>query len=81
LARGRGTAAVYRRIGISDCVALNAHDYVRRAVMIANDRSLRDSIGTALRDRIGMLFSNTAGAQELEAFFLDSASRARLRAA
>jgi protein O-GlcNAc transferase len=80
-ARGRGTAAVYRRIGISDCVAIDAHDYVRRAVMIANDRSLRDSIGTALRDRIGMLFSNTAGAQELEAFFLDSASRARLRAA
>jgi protein O-GlcNAc transferase len=80
-ARGRGTAAVYRRIGISDCVALDAHDYVRRAVMIANDRSLRDSIGTALRDRIEMLFSNTAGAQELEAFFLDSASRARLRAA
>ncbi len=80
-ARGRGTAAVYRRIGITDCVALDAQDYVRRAVMIANDRSLRDSIGTALRDRIGMLFSNTAGAQELEAFFLDSASRARLRAA
>jgi protein O-GlcNAc transferase len=80
-ARGRGTAAVYRRIGVSDCIALNANDYVRRAVMIAKDQSLRESIGTTLRDRVGMLFSNTAGAHELEAFFLDSASGARLRAA
>jgi protein O-GlcNAc transferase len=80
-ARGRGTAAVYRRIGITDCIALNPDDYVRRAILIANDRSLRDSIGAALRDRVGMLFSNTAGAQEMEAFFLDRASGARLRAA
>ena len=30
--------------------------------MIAKDRSLRDSIGATLRDRVGMLFSNRAGA-------------------
>jgi protein O-GlcNAc transferase len=80
-ARGRGTAAVYGRIGVSDCIASSPEDYVRRAAMIANDRSLRDSIGTSLRERVRMLFSNTAGAHELEAFFLDSTSGARLRAA
>jgi protein O-GlcNAc transferase len=80
-ARGRGTAAVYRRIGVFDCIADSPEDYVRRAVMIAKDRSLRDSIGTTLRERVGMLFSNTAGAQEMEAFFLDSVPAARLRAA
>jgi protein O-GlcNAc transferase len=79
--RGRGTAAVYRRIGIDDCIALSADDYVRRAIKIANDRSLRDAIGTACRDRMGMLYSNTAGAHEIEGFFLDTAARDRARAA
>ena len=80
-ARGRGTAAVYRRIGVFDCIAQSPEDYVRRAVMIAKDRSLRDSIGATLRDRVGMLFSNRAAHQEMEAFFLDSVPAARLRAA
>jgi protein O-GlcNAc transferase len=78
--RGRGTEAAYRRIGISDCIAADANDYVRRAVMIANDRSLRDAIGTAFRDRIGMLFSNTSGAQEIEAFLLDAVRGAEVGA-
>lgn len=79
--RGRGTAAVYRRIGIDDCIALSADDYVRRAIKFANDRSLRDAIGTACRDRMGMLFSNTAGAHEIEGFFLDTAAHVQARAA
>ncbi len=74
--RGRGTEAAYRRIGVSDCVASDPNDYVRRAVAIANDRSLREAIGAAFRERIGMLFSNAAGAQEIEAFFIDAARRA-----
>jgi protein O-GlcNAc transferase len=72
-ARGRGTAAVYRRIGVSDCIAADPADYVRRAVSIANDHSLRDAIGTACRERIGVLFSNEAAAQEIEAFFVEAA--------
>jgi len=74
--RGRGTDAAYRRIGISTCVAADPNDYVRRAVAIASDRSLRDAIGASFRERIGMLFSNSAGAQEIEAFFVDAARRA-----
>ncbi len=74
-ARGRGTAAVYRRIGVPDCVAADPQDYVRRAVSIASDRARRDAIGAAFRERIGVLFSNAAAAAEIEAFFLDAACR------
>jgi protein O-GlcNAc transferase len=74
--RGRGTDAVYRRLGVSECVAADPNDYVRRALAIANDRSLRDAIGAAFRERVSMLFANVAGAQEIEAFFVDAARRA-----
>jgi predicted O-linked N-acetylglucosamine transferase (SPINDLY family) len=72
-ARGRGTNAVYRRIGVSDCIAADPADYVRRAVRIANDHSLRNAIGTACRERIAALFSNQAAAHEIEAFFVEAA--------
>lgn len=75
--RGRGTDAAYQRIDVPDCVATDPNDYVRRAVAIANDRSLRDMIGTTIRKRIGGLFSNAAGAQEIEAFFVDAARRSK----
>ncbi|HUE16060.1 MAG TPA: tetratricopeptide repeat protein [Planctomycetaceae bacterium] len=74
--RGRGTDAAYRRLGVSQCVAADPNDYVRRALAIANDRSLRDAIGAAFRERVGMLFANVAGAREIEAFFVDAARRA-----
>ena len=74
--RGRGTYAAYRRIGVFDCIAADAEDYVRRAVAIAGDRSLREAIGRAFRERVAMLFSNAAGAQEMEAFFMDAVRRA-----
>ena len=80
-ARGRGTDAVYRRIGVLDCVAADSQDYVRRAVSIAKDRGLRDSIGTAFRERMGVLFSNDAAAAEIEAFFLDAARRVEVSVA
>jgi protein O-GlcNAc transferase len=69
-ARGRGTNAVYQRIGVSDCVAADPQDYVRRAVSIANDHSLRNAIGAAFRERVGALFSNAAAPAEIEEFFL-----------
>jgi predicted O-linked N-acetylglucosamine transferase (SPINDLY family) len=75
--RGRGTDAAYRRIGVFDCVATDPEDYVRRAVAIANDRSLRETIGQAFRERIGVLFSNAGGPQEIEAFFVDAVRRAK----
>jgi protein O-GlcNAc transferase len=75
-ARGRGTYAVYRRIGFFDCVAADPEDYVRRAVAIANDRSLRNAIGAAFRERRGVLFSNAEAAAEIEAFFVDAVRRA-----
>jgi predicted O-linked N-acetylglucosamine transferase (SPINDLY family) len=80
-ARGRGTDAVYRAIGVADCVAADPEDYVRCAVSIANDRGRRDAIGAAFRERMGVLFSNDAAAAEIEAFFLDATRRAEARVA
>ena len=61
---------------MSACTATDVKDYVERAVAIAGDRSLKETIGTALRERCGTLFSNPAGPQEMEEFFLDAARRA-----
>jgi len=76
-ARSRETLTAYLRIGVSDCIASDASDYVRRAVMIANDRALRESIGAACRERSGALFSNGAAAREIEEFFIDAVRRHR----
>ena len=74
-ARARGTESAYRRIGMADFVAATPREYVERAVAIANDRALRDSIGREFVDRSGSLFSNPAGAREMEAFFIDAVRR------
>jgi protein O-GlcNAc transferase len=72
-ARGRDAYEIYMRLGIDACTATDKEDYVRRAVRIAGDRDLRQSIASSIRERSGVLFSNPSACHEIEAFFVESA--------
>jgi predicted O-linked N-acetylglucosamine transferase (SPINDLY family) len=72
-ARSRDAYEIYGKLGIDACTAADKSDYVRRAVAIASDRSLRNSIARAIDERSHMMFENAAAAHELEAFFIQAA--------
>jgi protein O-GlcNAc transferase len=73
--RGRVAQALLGKLGISETVATSPADYVERAVRIAQDASLRDSLRAKILERCGVLFSNPAPAAQLEAFFVDAVLR------
>lgn len=67
--RGRITYGMCRRMGIEDCVARSADEYVRIALRLGTDvehrRALRAKIATAS----GCLFEDREAVRELERFF------------
>src|SRR5439155_5194647 len=70
--RGRFTHAMYRAMGMMDCVAENVTEYVEIAVKLANDLTWRKDVNQRILDTNGVLFENSAGVTEL-AEFLDRA--------
>jgi protein O-GlcNAc transferase len=79
--RGRVAQALFQRMGILDCLATTPNDYVDRAVRLANERGLRESLRGRILERCGVLFSNPAPAVELEEFFVDAVRRSSAGAA
>jgi predicted O-linked N-acetylglucosamine transferase (SPINDLY family) len=79
-ARGRPTHGCYLKMGMLDCVARDAGDYVDLAVRIGTDRALRDSLSKRILESCGTLYSDAAAVAEL-AGFLRSAASSRAAAA
>jgi predicted O-linked N-acetylglucosamine transferase (SPINDLY family) len=79
--RGRVAQALFQKMGILDCLATTPNDYVDRAVRLANDRGLRESLRGRILERCGVLFSNPTPAAELEEFFVDAVRRSSAGAA
>lgn len=75
--RGRYTTAAYRLMGVFDCVAATADEYVNVALRVASDSNLRESVRQQIAERRHLLFGNAAAVQELEAWFLDSIAQTR----
>lgn len=75
--RGRYTYAMYRAIGIDDCVAGSLQDYVERAVRIGTDRARRARLSEHIRRAAAPLYENAAAVAQLEHFFA-SACRGEL---
>jgi predicted O-linked N-acetylglucosamine transferase (SPINDLY family) len=59
-------------MGLTDCVARDAEDYVRIAVRLANDPAYRASIRAAILSRNSILYSNLDFVRELEEFFVQA---------
>jgi predicted O-linked N-acetylglucosamine transferase (SPINDLY family) len=73
--RGRITDGCYRRMGMTDCVARDAADYVQIALRLGTDPAWRLSIRQKILSRNGILYDNPGFIRELEEFFTLAARR------
>jgi protein O-GlcNAc transferase len=67
--RGRYTAALYRSIGVEDCIADSADRYVELAVRLGTDPELRARLCGRIREAAPRAFENRAAVSQLEDFF------------
>jgi len=68
-------------MGLADCVARDALDYVRIAVRLGTDPAYRASIRAAILGNNAILYSNLNFVRELEEFFVQAVTgRMRLAA-
>jgi protein O-GlcNAc transferase len=70
LQRGRHTQAMYRTMGIDDCIARDRAHYVEIALRLGRDREYRRSLGERIRERNAVLFENRRVVEEFERFFV-----------
>jgi len=73
-ARGRPTYGCYLKMGMLDCVARDADDYVDLAVRIGTDRALRDALSKRILETCGTLYSDPAAVSEFGGFLRSAAS-------
>ena len=66
------TTAYYEEIGISDCIAVDAQDYVAKAVRLGTDRAWREAVSQRISDQNHLLFKRREVLDELEEFFKSS---------
>ena len=67
--RGRLTLAQYKEMGIMDCIANTANEYVNIALRLANDKPWRDKLKEKIKARSHVLFENMEAIDELASFF------------
>ena len=77
--RGRFTLACYGKMGIAECVASDAEDYVRIAVDLASDRDYRESVEQDIREACPRLFEDMEAVREYERIFQVLIEEARAR--
>ena len=73
--RGRITAAMYRKIGVLDCIAESPAQYVEIAVRLGTDRDYRRQIHEKILASADRLFEDSQAITALEEFFHNAASR------
>jgi predicted O-linked N-acetylglucosamine transferase (SPINDLY family) len=76
LQRGRHTQAMYRKMGLSECIASDAAQYAERAVEIATRPGYRHELKQRILERNAVLFEDPRVISEFDRFF-ESALRAR----
>ncbi|MFQ5685371.1 MAG: tetratricopeptide repeat protein [Candidatus Scalindua sp.] len=67
--RDRLTLALYKQMGVMDCVADNAQSYLDIAFRLANDKIWREEIRDKIRANADVLFEDIEAIRELERFF------------
>jgi protein O-GlcNAc transferase len=75
--RGRQTYGCYRRMGVLDCVADDAQEYVRIAVRLATEPAWREQVRARIRANNPVLFENVTVVRELEQFLRQAVASAR----
>ncbi|MBF0225385.1 MAG: tetratricopeptide repeat protein [Desulfobacterales bacterium] len=67
--KGRITYALYKRMGIMDCVANDFDAYVSIALKLANDKLFREEVSGKIKQKVHMLFEDIESVKQLELFF------------
>lgn len=68
LARGRLSYAIYRKMGMMDCVADGPQSYVNIALQLGRDQELRRAVSEAILSLCPVLYEDARPVRELEAF-------------
>ncbi len=74
--RGRITPAMYRRIGVPDCIAENPREYVEIALRLGTDAEYRRQVHDKILANNHRLFEAPDGVEEVQAFFREAVGRA-----
>lgn len=74
LQRGRHTQAMYRKMGMEQCVVDDAQAYIDRAVQLGCDSALRATMKSEILKRNGALFEDAHVVREFERFFEEIAT-------
>jgi predicted O-linked N-acetylglucosamine transferase (SPINDLY family) len=69
LLRGRITFALYKQMGVPDCVAASGEQYAAIALRLGTDPDYRKEVRGKILAANGVLFENPTGVRELERFF------------
>ena len=73
--RGRVTAACYRKMGLTDCIARNTHEYVDFALRLGADPNYRRTMQSRILAQNHVLYEDEAMLRELETFLEDAVAR------
>lgn len=77
--RGRHTAGMYRKMGLEECTASSAEEYVRLAVKLGTETDYRQHIKDEIERRSEVLFENMQVVREFERFFQEALATAQAR--
>src|SRR5208283_2953991 len=72
LQRGRHTQAMYRKMGILDCIAMNAEDYIDIAFRLGTDQAYAKDVRERILSRNKVLFEDSRVIEEFERFFVEA---------
>lgn len=72
--RGRFAGGILRTMGLDELVAADRRDYVAKAVQLAYDRSLCESVRHRLNDKKSVIFHDLAPVHAMQEFLLRAAA-------
>jgi predicted O-linked N-acetylglucosamine transferase (SPINDLY family) len=77
LLRDRITAACYRQMGITECIAESEEEYVRIALRLGTDAAWRAEMRDRIRAQKHSLYEDAQAVRQLEEFLIKAVDRAR----
>ena len=75
-ARGRPTHGCYLKMGVMECVARDAREYVDIAVRLGTDKAFREAVRKRILEHNSVLFEDGAVVTEFARFLQETAARA-----
>ena len=78
--RGRYTLGFYRMMGVTECIAASADDYIERAVRLGTDREWRMDVVNRIGESSDAIFESSASIGEYDRIFRQLVDEALSRA-